>query len=190
MTDTPVLDNKTAADPALSIYALKAGLRYGPYSRQELQEQLECGFFGPQDFASCDQNKTWMPIAEVPGVVMPGFVVESEQADNLLIIRYYGRVTATAVEHCLARVRAELEKLEPDFRLLADFTELESMDAACVAPLEKIMEACNEKGVSAVVRIIPDLKRDIGLQIMSPFHYGPHVRIATCASLEEAKSRL
>ena len=49
---------------------------------------------------------------------------------------------------------------------------------------------CNEKGVSAVVRAIPDPRRDIGLQIMSYFHYGPDVRITTCRRLEEAQELL
>jgi len=60
------------------------------------------------------------------------------------------------------------------------------MDVDCAPHLEQIMQLCNEKGVSAVVRAIPDPRRDIGLQIMSYFHYGPEVRITTCRSLEEA----
>ena len=52
------------------------------------------------------------------------------------------------------------------------------MDVACVPHLEHIMQLCDEKGVSAVVRAIPDPRRDIGLQIMSYFHYGPEVRIS------------
>ena len=41
-----------------------------------------------------------------------------------------------------------------------------------------------------MVRVIPDPQRDIGLRIMSFFHYGPDVHIATCATLEEAKEIL
>jgi hypothetical protein len=37
-----------------------------------------------------------------------------------------------------------------------------------------------------VVRVIPDPTRDIGLQIMSYFHYDGAVRIVTCATLDEA----
>ncbi len=104
----------------------------------------------------------------------------------MLVIRYHGRVTASAVERCAEEVRAALVKMQSGFRLLADFTELESMDVACVPYFEKIMELCDEKDVSAVVRIIPDPKRDIGLQIMSYFHYSGDVNIVTCHNLSDA----
>ncbi len=64
------------------------------------------------------------------------------------------------------------------------------MDLACTPHLEKIMQCCNEKGVALVVRAIPHPQRDIGLQIMSHFHYGADVRIVTCASAEEALKAL
>ncbi|MGZ5002054.1 MAG: DUF4339 domain-containing protein [Chthoniobacterales bacterium] len=175
---------------AMEIYVLKSGVRYGPYSQEELQKQLKRGFFAPQDFASYDQDQGWIPITEVPGIVSRGFAVEIDPENNLLVIRYFGRVESAAVEQCLARVRAELEKLETGFLLLADLTELDSMDPACVPSLEKIMEACNEKGVSAIARVVPDPKRDIGLQILSQFHYGANVSIVTCVTMDEAMSRL
>ena len=52
------------------------------------------------------------------------------------------------------------------------------------------MKLCDEKGVSAVVRVIPEPKRDIGLQILSHFHYAADVRIVTCKSMDEAIKRL
>jgi hypothetical protein len=47
-----------------------------------------------------------------------------------------------------------------------------------------------EKGASLVVRVIPDPHRDIGLQIMSIFHYGGDVQILTCETLAQAKEIL
>jgi hypothetical protein len=41
-----------------------------------------------------------------------------------------------------------------------------------------------------VVRIIPDPRKDIGLSIMSVFHYRRGVRIVTCETLAEALSAL
>ena len=64
------------------------------------------------------------------------------------------------------------------------------MEVTCAPHLKRIMELCNAKGVSTVVRVIPDPRRDIGLQIMSSFHYGPDVRIQTCPSLDEATASL
>lgn len=169
---------------------MKTGLRYGPYSLEELQEHLDGGVFAAEDFASCDKSKSWMPMHEVPGIASKNFAIETDQENNLLVIRYSGCVDAAAVEQCLSGVRAALQNIEADFQLLADFTELQSMDVACVPHIEEIMELCDEQGVSAVVRVIPDPKRDIGLQIMSHFHYGAGVRIMTCASMDEAMARL
>ena len=70
--------------------------------------------------------------------------------------------------------------------LLADLTALESMDVGCAPFIEKAMDLCNEKGASIVVRVIPDPHRDIGMQIMSIFHYGSDVQIVTCETLAEA----
>jgi hypothetical protein len=37
-----------------------------------------------------------------------------------------------------------------------------------------------------VVRVIPDPRRDIGLKIMSAFHYRGDVKIVTCETLAQA----
>jgi hypothetical protein len=52
------------------------------------------------------------------------------------------------------------------------------------------MDLCNEKGASLVVRVIPDPYRDIGMQIMSIFHYGGSVQILTCQTLAQANEIL
>ena len=112
--------------------------------------------------------------------------LEVDQPKNLLVIRYSGVVGPDEVARVLGEMRAGLAKLESGFRLLADLTDLESMDVACAPFIEKAMDLCNEKGASLVVRVIPDPHRDIGLQIMSYFHYRGDVRFVTCETLAEA----
>jgi hypothetical protein len=90
----------------------------------------------------------------------------------------------------LEQIRNGLAKLQRGFRLLADLTELQSMDVGCAPFIEKAMDMFNEKGASMVVRVIPDPHRDIGLQIMSIFHYGGDVQILTCQTLAEAEEIL
>jgi anti-anti-sigma regulatory factor len=115
---------------------------------------------------------------------------ETDQPQNLLTIRYSGSVVTDEVERGLEEVRAALAKLQSGFRLLADLTQLQSMEVACAPFIEKAMDMCNAKGTSMVVRVIPDPTRDIGLQIMSLFHYAHDVRIVTCETLDEAKDIL
>jgi hypothetical protein len=112
--------------------------------------------------------------------------VEVDQPQNLLTIHYKGGVGKADAERCLEEVRSALAKLQSGFRVLADLTDVESMEIEIVPYIEKIMDLCNAKGVAAVIRVIPDPRRDIGLQIMSYFHYGSGVQIATCVSLAEA----
>ncbi len=90
----------------------------------------------------------------------------------------------------LDQLRAELATLPTGFRVLVDLTQLQSMDVSCAPFVEKAMDLCNEKGASMVVRIIPDPRRDIGMNIMSTFHYRGDVRIITCQSLAEANEIL
>lgn len=111
---------------------------------------------------------------------------EVDELKRLLAIRYRGVVRAEETEKGLEQIRNGLAQLQPGFRLLADLSELESMDVACAPFIEKAMDMCNQKGVSMIVRVIPDPRRDIGMKIMSAFHYGGDVQIITCQTLPEA----
>jgi hypothetical protein len=112
--------------------------------------------------------------------------IEVDQPKNLLVIRYRGAIASAELERGLEEVRAALAILTTGFRLLGDLTELQSMEVSCAPFLERIMDLCNKKGVTTVVRVIPDPHLDIGLQIMSIFHYGSTVRIVTCETLANA----
>jgi hypothetical protein len=114
------------------------------------------------------------------------FTIKLDQARNLIVIRYSGHVGPDETGRCAEEVRLVLEKVKPGFRLLADLTDLQSMEVSCAPHIKNIMEMCNQNGVTEVVRVIPDPKRDIGLQIMSYFHYRADVHITTCTNLDEA----
>jgi anti-anti-sigma regulatory factor len=83
-----------------------------------------------------------------------------------------------------------MDNLQPGFLLLADLSTLESMDASCAPELGAIMDLCSAKGVSAVVRVIPDRSKDIGLNLISRFHLHPKVKTQTYESLAEAINSL
>jgi hypothetical protein len=52
------------------------------------------------------------------------------------------------------------------------------------------MDACDKAGISKIVRIIPCPRKDIGLKIMSCFHYRRSVSFVTCHTMEEALKAL
>ena len=112
--------------------------------------------------------------------------IEAQPAQSLLLVRYAGHITVEEVQQAGQQVPTALDDLAPGFRLLADLTDLASMDLACAPFIEKVMDLCQQKGVAEVVRVIPDPTRDIGMQIMSRFHYGPAVQIMTCETVTEA----
>jgi anti-anti-sigma regulatory factor len=118
------------------------------------------------------------------------FEVILEKPANLLKVSYAGRVGAEEARRCADRIHSLLSELQLGFRMLMDLRALEAMDLACVPYIEKVMDSCDDAGIRMVVRIIPDPRKDIGLNIMSLFHYQPGVRIVTCQTFEEAQAAL
>jgi len=116
--------------------------------------------------------------------------IDLDPRQNLVAIRYSGYVTPDQTALSVAEVRATLAKVEPGFRVLAGLTNLKTMEVACAPHIAKIMELCYQKGVATVVRVMPNPGRDVGLQILSYFHYGDEIRFLTCSSIAEAMAKL
>ena len=114
------------------------------------------------------------------------YAVELDQSKRLLVISAAQRVTAEQVKAVAQRVHELLQDIAPGFRVLVDFRWLDLMDSAAAPYLAEIMEALTEKGVASVARVMPDPHKDIGLNILSQFHYGPQIQIATFATLADA----
>jgi len=114
------------------------------------------------------------------------YAVELDQSKRLLVISAAQHVPAREVRAVAQRVREVLRDVAPGFHVLADFRWLESMDSAAAQHLAEIMDALAEKEVASVTRVISDPHKDIGLNILSPFHYGPNVSITTFETLADA----
>jgi hypothetical protein len=118
------------------------------------------------------------------------YSVEIDRSKRLLVISALQRVTAEEARSVAQRVRDLLHDVAPGFRVLADFRWLESMDPAAAPHVAKIMDTLAEKGVSSVTRVMPDPHKDIGLNILSQFHYGSEIQIATFETLADALQSL
>jgi anti-anti-sigma regulatory factor len=118
------------------------------------------------------------------------YSVEIDRSKRLLVISALQRVTAEQAKLAAKQVRELVRDVAPGFRVLADFRWLESMDAAAAPHVAKIMDTLAEKGVSSVTRVMPDPHKDIGLNILSQFHYGPEIQIATFETLADALQNL
>src|SRR6266704_2434174 len=118
------------------------------------------------------------------------YAVELDRSKRLLVISAAQRVTAEQAKLAAQRVRELLHDVVPGFRVLADYRWLDSMDPAAARHIAEIMDALAEKGVASVTRMIPDPHKDIGLNILSQFHYGPEIRTITFETLSDALHRL
>jgi hypothetical protein len=114
------------------------------------------------------------------------FVVEIDSSRRFVVISVAGHVTVEEGRETAERVRDVLANAEPGFVALADFRWLDSMATGAAEFIAEIMDAFAAKKVSAVVRVVPDPHKDIGLNILSQFHYGPEVRLLTFETLADA----
>ena len=114
------------------------------------------------------------------------YAIELDRSKRLLVISALQRVTAEQARRAAQRVRELLHDVAPGFRVLADFRWLDSMDSAAARHIAEIMDALTEKGVGSVTRVFSDPRKDIGLNILSQFHYGPNVSITTFETLADA----
>ena len=114
------------------------------------------------------------------------YAVELDQSKRLLVISAAQRVTAQQVKAVAERVHELLQGVGPGVRVLVDFRWLDSMDSAAAHPCRQNYGNAYEKGVASVARVMPDPHKDVGLNILSQFHYGPEIAITTYETLADA----
>jgi hypothetical protein len=118
------------------------------------------------------------------------YSVEADRSKRLIVISAAGHVTREEVKAAAHKVREMVRDVEPGFHLLTDFRWLESMDSSATPEVAEIMDVLTEKQVASVTRVVPDPRKDIGLNILSQFHYDPKIRIATFETLADALQSL
>lgn len=117
-------------------------------------------------------------------------LVTSNTAKQLLCICYIERVRLGDLERSRKDIEALIAELGPGFRLLTDLSRLESMDLDCATELGNFMELFDRSGVSMVVRVIPDPKKDIGLNILALFHYRKRPQFISYQKMSQAAKHL
>jgi len=118
------------------------------------------------------------------------FLVTANKPKRLLYLNYVGQVQPHELSEARADLNAFLAELPPDLRVLADFSQLVSMDPECAPELGRAMDLLAQHGVSLIVRVMPDPTKDIGLNILTIFHYPRHPRVITCENLAAALRKL
>jgi hypothetical protein len=117
-------------------------------------------------------------------------LVTSNKSKQLLHIRFIGHVRPVEFAGAQEDLSAELGQLSPGFHYLVDFSQFEFMEPDCTLEVGRIMELIAQAGVGLVVRVIPDSSKDIGMNILSIFHYPRNLQVVTCQTLTQAGSTL
>ena len=117
-------------------------------------------------------------------------LVTSNKYLRLLHLAYAHRVSPEELEKTRDEIKAVIADLPAGLRLLADLSQLEFMDPECAAEIGRTMDLMDAHGVDSIIRVIPDASKDIGLNILTIFHYPHHPRIITCQNLAQALRQL
>jgi hypothetical protein len=117
---------------------------------------------------------------------MAMLLITSNRSKQLLSASFIGDVCPADLQKNRQEVVAELAGLAPGFHYLADFSQLVSMSPECAPELGLTMELLGKAGVGMVVRVIPDPSKDIGMNILTVFHYPTDLKVVTCQNLAEA----
>jgi hypothetical protein len=112
------------------------------------------------------------------------------ESGSLVTFDYRGHITAAGIQAHCDEIFALGARVRSGFTIVADLTDLEKMDPECAQVLSRIMEQLGTMGLSRVVRVIPDPRKDIGLAILSLFHYKAGIMINTVPNRAEARKLL
>jgi anti-anti-sigma regulatory factor len=117
---------------------------------------------------------------------MAMLLVTSNKSKQLLYLSFIGTVRPEEFQNRREELVAQLAGLSPGFHYLVDLTHLEFMGLDCMVELGRHMELIGKSGVGLLVRVIPDPSKDIGMNILTVFHYPHQLKVVTCQNLAEA----
>ncbi len=119
-----------------------------------------------------------------------GIIVTTDLDRNLIETVFQGSITRAEIEQYETDIAAALALVRAEFILFSDLTPLESMAQDCIPHIERVMDNLRKGGIGRIVRVIPHPSKDIGLSIMSLFHYPRGLPIVTCQTRDEAERAL
>jgi hypothetical protein len=114
------------------------------------------------------------------------YSVEADRSKRLIVFTAAGRVTAQEVAKVREELRTLLTEIAPEAAVLSDLRFVETMKPEVARHIGEIMDLLAEHKVAAVVRVIPNAKKDVGMMILSRLHYGADVQVFTVPTLAEA----
>lgn len=118
------------------------------------------------------------------------FLITSNKSKQLIYVSFIGTVRPEDFQSSREDLVTQLAGLSPNFHYLVDLTHLNSMSLECMTALGQWMDLIGRASVGLVVRVIPDPSKDIGMNILTIFHYPKNLQVVTCPNLAEAVKAL
>src|SRR3989442_10783694 len=116
--------------------------------------------------------------------------VSYNQEHNTVIIEFEGNIDGAQAEQFFFDIENVLPTHGKGFKLLTDFSSVDTMELEVQRAIKKAMEFFNEQGVTEILRVIPDPAMDIGFKVMSISRYSKEVKVHTLRSRQEAQAHL
>ena len=116
--------------------------------------------------------------------------VRYDRKRNTVIVEFEGNVDAGQAKQFFADLEKVRPALEKHFKLLTDFSLVDTMEFKVKGEIEKAMDLFNAQGVTEIIRVIPDVNMDIGFNLMSASHYSKQIKVRTLRSRQEAEAHL
>jgi hypothetical protein len=116
--------------------------------------------------------------------------VTYDRKHNTVIVEFEGNVDAEQAKQFFDDLESVRPKPEKDFKLLTDFSLVDTIEFSVKREIEKAMDLFNAQGVTEIIRVIPDANMDIGFNLMSVAHYAKRIKVHTVRSRQEADAHL
>ncbi|HVU24255.1 MAG TPA: hypothetical protein VHE13_09030 [Opitutus sp.] len=117
-------------------------------------------------------------------------MVTTDPERNVVRLTYVGAIGVTEAARDAPAIARALAATRPGFHLFTDLSALQMMEPDCASQVTQIMVLARQHEIGRVVRLIPDRSKDIGLNILSLFHYPRGLQIITCGTSAEAEAAL
>ena len=116
--------------------------------------------------------------------------ISFNKTSNIISIKIESSFDLQQAEQLHVEIERIIPEVKKGFTVLTDLTSLQKMDLESRESIAKYMKLFNECGVAEIIRIVPDMTKDLGFNIMSLFHYSRDIKIRTFGSLEEASKHI
>jgi peroxiredoxin/anti-anti-sigma regulatory factor len=109
---------------------------------------------------------------------------------NVVVIECGGNVDGAQAWQLYSDTEKILSKISSGFTLLVDLSSVETMEPEVEVEIKKAMGLFKTRGVSQVLRVLPDPDMDIGFNILSRSYYSDKVKALTFRTRSQAEAHL